>query len=658
MKAEGRNPGGVAPDSTCAASGLRAVFFVILLTIQAGLGSVPARADDAGVSSTTAEPPLPPATLAEPGKPLPPPEVRVLIDISGSMKRTDPRNLRAPALRLLVGLLPQDAQAGLWFFGEDVRQMLAPAPVTEALRKAALAAAGRITSDRPFTHIGAALEAALSGWEPAAASGVRRHVILLTDGMVDIGKEEGVNAKARQAILDTLLPRAQLLGARLHTIALSGEADHDLLQALARGTDGVYERTDDAAKLQRIFLHLFEKSAPRDALPLKDNAFNVDGTISQLTLLVFRVPGAAPTRIVTPDRKSVDAASVGRHPGWRWAQEEGHDLITIDRPQPGAYRIQAAADPDNRALILSDLRLNSLPLPNTLYLGEQLDWAAWFTEKNELLKDERFHNQVSLKFASGPEGEPPRERFISDQGRDGDFVAHDGIINQRLGDGLRPGPQLLVLEASSKTFTRLVRHDFDVDDTALLRFELETAGEGAQRHHRIVAQLDAEHVRASEAVISGVLDCPPGEGMPVVLGPAEICTPSAPAGHAEPSPPPAAGTQGGARPDSDACVRQPFVLELSPAQSQQVCSLKLRLDGRLSNGRPISWPAPARPLPPLPPVEDVPPPAQQVSNWPVIAGVVGGANVFGGLMAWGLLSLLRRRRDARVAALLKGFATS
>ncbi|OQX44630.1 MAG: hypothetical protein B0D88_02055 [Candidatus Sedimenticola endophacoides] len=53
-----------------------------------------------------------------------PPDVRVLIDISGSMKQNDPRNLRRPALRLLVGLLPEDARAGVWTFGQYVNMQV------------------------------------------------------------------------------------------------------------------------------------------------------------------------------------------------------------------------------------------------------------------------------------------------------------------------------------------------------------------------------------------------------------------------------------------------------------------------------------------------------------------------------------------------------
>ena len=39
-------------------------------------------------------------------------DVRVLIDVSGSMKKNDPKNLRSPALRLLVGLLHRAALLG------------------------------------------------------------------------------------------------------------------------------------------------------------------------------------------------------------------------------------------------------------------------------------------------------------------------------------------------------------------------------------------------------------------------------------------------------------------------------------------------------------------------------------------------------------------
>ncbi|MDQ7050607.1 MAG: hypothetical protein Q9M92_14180 [Enterobacterales bacterium] len=51
-------------------------------------------------------------------------DVRLLIDISGSMKKNDPNNLRIPALQLVTNLLPKGADAGVWAFGRYVNMMV------------------------------------------------------------------------------------------------------------------------------------------------------------------------------------------------------------------------------------------------------------------------------------------------------------------------------------------------------------------------------------------------------------------------------------------------------------------------------------------------------------------------------------------------------
>ncbi len=64
-------------------------------------------------------------------------DIRILIDVSGSMKKNDPNNLRAPALRLLVGLLPNDAMAGTWTFGKYVNMLVPFRNVNAAWNKQA-----------------------------------------------------------------------------------------------------------------------------------------------------------------------------------------------------------------------------------------------------------------------------------------------------------------------------------------------------------------------------------------------------------------------------------------------------------------------------------------------------------------------------------------
>ena len=87
-----------------------------------------------------------------------PSDVRVLIDVSGSMKKTDPQNLRKPAVDLIVRLLPDKSRAGIWTFGNDVNMLMPHKPVDENWRKQAAPKANQINSVAMFTNIGKALD--------------------------------------------------------------------------------------------------------------------------------------------------------------------------------------------------------------------------------------------------------------------------------------------------------------------------------------------------------------------------------------------------------------------------------------------------------------------------------------------------------------------
>ncbi len=56
------------------------------------------------------------AVTVQAAEPLP--DVRLLIDVSGSMRQSDPNNLREPALELMLRLLPEGSRAGVWTFGQ------------------------------------------------------------------------------------------------------------------------------------------------------------------------------------------------------------------------------------------------------------------------------------------------------------------------------------------------------------------------------------------------------------------------------------------------------------------------------------------------------------------------------------------------------------
>ena len=322
------------------------------------------------------------------------PDVRVVVDISGSMKKNDPKNLRVPAVRLLTNLLPSNAYAGIWTFGQYVNDLVPSQVVNDDFRRLATAKSSEISSAGLFTNIGGALERAAKDWRGKPSTGAR-HIILLTDGVVDVSKDPEENEKARFDLFARLLPELKSQQAKVHTIALSLEADMDLLRKLALETGGNFEQAQNAEDLNRAFLRLFEQAAPRDSLPLNDNNFQVDQGAEEITLLVFKKPASAATEIRTPDGKVHKQTAMPL--SWRWHSENAYDLITIPQPPAGAWKIIADIDPENRVLVVSKLKLQVAEIPSVALAGEEIALSATLFDSDKPLANEAFAKLVEAK---------------------------------------------------------------------------------------------------------------------------------------------------------------------------------------------------------------------------------------------------------------------
>ncbi len=389
-------------------------------------------------------------------------DVRVLIDISGSMKQNDPRNLRRPALRLLVGLLPRDTRAGVWTFARSVKARIPLGRVDRRWKQKALAAASRIGSPGQRTDIAAALRRATRDWK-SASQNQTRHVVLLTDGMVDISRDEKRNEASRLFILDELLPRLSELGVQIHTIALSKHADHELLETLSRESGGWYEEVEDASRLQRVFLRMFEKVSKPDTVPLKDNRFVIDRSIQEATLLLF-CKDCEQTRLVTPGGGSFDREH--KPDNVAWSRDEGYELITITHPRAGKWKIRAAVDPDNRVMVVTNLKMRTTDLPNVLVAGEQLPFTAEFLNNGTRITRKAFLDVIEADVTSAPFGTQGRAVPLMDDGGGLDEKAADGLFSVVLTAVDEPGLLEVAASARASTFRRERRQTVSVTPPA------------------------------------------------------------------------------------------------------------------------------------------------------------------------------------------------
>jgi uncharacterized protein (TIGR03503 family) len=381
-------------------------------------------------------------------------DIRVVIDVSGSMKKTDPHNLRIPAMKMLNGLIPDSSYAGVWNFGRYVDMTVEWGTVDKEWRERADIGVAEIHSDGLYTNIEKAVATVTRGWEKVDVK-TQRSLILLTDGQVDISKDEQTNENSRQMVLTKSLQKLKESGARVHAIALSKDADEILLRQLALETGGSFEIAHSANELQKIFLKMFERATDPDTIELDGNQFTVDKSITEMTLLIFRPKGSNPTLLHPPDSPLISAYLKGKT---IWRSEDGYDLITITKPKVGVWKIDAYSDPDNRLMVVTDLKLQVSDIPPYLTPAQAINITAELYNKNKRIYKNSFLRFVNFGLV-----------HIDEEGAENQLkLTHSKIEKDKgqylhsLAENLNEGKHSFVVTIDSRTFNRNKRIDFEV----------------------------------------------------------------------------------------------------------------------------------------------------------------------------------------------------
>lgn len=373
-------------------------------------------------------------------------EIQVLIDVSGSMKQNDPHNLRIEAGKLLISLLPEGVNASIWLFAEKTTALTHSEAVDAGWKQQALKATAKIHSQGLYTHIEDAIQTVLnSGF---AGSG-NKNLILLTDGVVDISKDIMVSADSRERILSEWIPKLQQQNIKVQTIALSEQADKELLDKLAFDTGGWTETAQSAEQLQRAFLKMMQKAAPKDTLPLAGNQFAVDSGVKEFSVLSFKKPNSAPSQLLTPEQKKINKQTSSADVAW--LENPAFDLITVKQPGVGDWRLEAETDPDNQVMIITDLKMQFDELPNFIAEKEAVALKVHFTDQNKLINRADFLNMISITVSldqQPPLTVPPA-------------AGETGFFTQSF-NALSPGKHSLKIVADGKTFKREIVREIEV----------------------------------------------------------------------------------------------------------------------------------------------------------------------------------------------------
>lgn len=386
-------------------------------------------------------------------------EIKLLIDVSGSMKSNDPNNLRIPATQLLVNLLPEGSKAGIWLFAENTKVLMEMAVVDKKWKAKALSNLKKIHSLGLYTNIEDAINVSAQDWFNAKPQ-QNRNLILLTDGMVDVSEDIMQSAESRERVMADQLPLLQQAGVKVQTIALSDNADAELLSKLAFDTNGWSETTLTADRLQKVFFKIFKKAVQQDTVPITGNAFSVDASIKEFSVLIFKNTGAQASQLVSPGNRKI--SQINHKENVIWLDEKNYDLVTIKKPEAGDWQIEAEIDPDNQVMIVTDLKLHLDGVSNYIVEGEVIEIIAHFTDQQSLIIRQDFLQLIDVSLVHEDEqGKKSQWAMLP-------VIDKLGFFSKTIEGGLAVGKHQLNIVADGKTFQRMELQTIEVIESLVV----------------------------------------------------------------------------------------------------------------------------------------------------------------------------------------------
>lgn len=396
-------------------------------------------------------------------------DLRVLIDVSGSMRENDPQNLRGSALRLLAGLLQADTRAGVWTFDEHATALVPLGMADQKWKAQARGQSLRIGFQGRFTDIEQALQAAIEDWV-APANGQRRAIILLTDGKVDLPSDQARNSASYERIRQQILPRLKQFGAVVHTLGLSAASDDQLLQVLSEKSGGWFEKVANADELQKAFLHMFSQLDQVDEAPLEANSFLIDAQVREAILVIFR--GFESETVSIADPHGEVFTLLQRPPDTSWYRDSDYEMVTLKQPAAGLWRIMGQVDAGNRVLLVTDLGLEITGFDSYMLKGARVPLGVHLTEQGRLLDEPSLLKRVRVRgYLSDPSGRQADVllQTVSAPPDGGGINLSVDTNELPLGDGE------LVIEAVGETFRRQRRLRYSVAEPVSFTLEEDTA---------------------------------------------------------------------------------------------------------------------------------------------------------------------------------------
>ncbi len=316
-------------------------------------------------------------------------DIMLLIDSSGSMRKTDPGDYRKAAAKLFISLMSAGDRAGIVSFGDSAKVLAPLTQTTGANHGKLVGAINKVSSKEYSTHIQDGVKKGLEELGPPG--GRTQALLLMSDGKLTLGSKE--KEEAAYAELNKTLPGMAKSGIKLYSVAFTEMSDEKLLEDMAKATGGFFKFAKSDKDIHTMFMSIFEKIKAPDEVPLEGNTFTVDKDIHEVILVISKAAGTS-TVVVDPASKKFTSTRYAKNMQWFGAKV--FDMITIKEPAVGKWKVNLSTQEGNKVFVITNLRLKSSFDKSFVNKGEKFRIDAWLEKEGGLLQEKDVLDQVTF----------------------------------------------------------------------------------------------------------------------------------------------------------------------------------------------------------------------------------------------------------------------
>ncbi|WP_413306963.1 VWA domain-containing protein [Bacillus sp. 1P10SD] len=337
-------------------------------------------------------------------------EGMLVVDVSNSMKSSDPNNISNEAMKMFIDMASFNGdKIGAISYADEVMREKALVKIRSEQEKKDLKDFIDSLEKSTYTDISSGVKEAVKVLDSSHEDNYFPLIVLLADGNNELDPKKSKTAKQAEDALNEAVAAAKTKGYPIFTIGLNanGKLNKNVLSNVAKSTNGEFFEASSADQLPRILSEIFANHLKLKMVPVNQLVANGDYQDIKINVpnenvleanisLISSQP--VEVKLLDPSGKELAVPSDQVF----LSKSKTYSMVKLMKPVQGDWTLKVKGVPKDKIdinLVFNyDLQLKLTPLAKKTYkAGETVNIGAFFEDNGTAIADKNIYQSMKAR---------------------------------------------------------------------------------------------------------------------------------------------------------------------------------------------------------------------------------------------------------------------